>query len=88
MAMGYSSYAGGFYGGSIQAWHAAGVGTLYLNPSGGNIVMGNSAPAGADTANMPLGTMMIYYNHTNSYLYFYIKRTDTQVIRSAALLCS
>jgi len=88
MAMGYSSYAGGFYGGSIQAWHAAGVGTLYLNPSGGNIVMGNSAPGGADTANMPLGTMMIYYNHTNSYLYFYIKRTDTQVIRQAAFLCS
>ena len=76
------------YGGTIQAWDNGAVGTLYLNPSGGNIVMANSAAWGADTANMPLGTMMIYYNHSNSYLYFYIKRTDTQVIRSAAFLCS
>lgn len=76
------------YGGTIQAWDNGAPGTLYLNPGGGNIVMANSASWGADTANMPLGTMMIYYNHTNGYLYFYVKRTDSQTIRQASFLCS
>jgi hypothetical protein len=76
------------YGGMIQAWDNGAPGTLYLNPGGGNIVMANSAAWGADTANMPLGTMMIYYNHTDGRLYFYVKRTDSQTIRQTNLLLS
>jgi hypothetical protein len=85
MTLGYGAPSGR-YGGTIQAWDNGAVGTLYLNPGGGNIVMANSAAWGADTANMPLGTMMIYYNHTDGRLYFYVKRTDSQTIRQTNLL--
>jgi hypothetical protein len=85
LTIGYGAPSGR-YGGMIQAWDNGAVGTLYLNPSGGNIVMANSAAWGADTANMPLGTMMIYYNHTDGRLYFYVKRTDSQTIRQTNLL--
>jgi hypothetical protein len=85
MSFGVQGYSGK-YTGVIQAWENNAVGNLFLNPAGGNVIFGNSAPWGADTANMPLGTMQIYYNHTDSRLYFYVKRTDTQVIRQANLL--